>query len=108
MRQRWTRPEDIGKKSPVAQPCPERCWNHTGVQPRPARRPWRSQADTEDTRRRMRPTGRTNNKRKTTAVGTDCGALANTGLGLDREAPGGQQGGAAREERHAAARSLQR
>ncbi|KAJ1215966.1 hypothetical protein NDU88_003572 [Pleurodeles waltl] len=55
----------------------------------------------------MRPTGRTNNKRKTTAVGTDCGALADTGLGLDREAPGGQQGGAAREERHVVARSLQ-
>ncbi|KAJ1180400.1 hypothetical protein NDU88_005621 [Pleurodeles waltl] len=55
----------------------------------------------------MRPTGRTNNKRKTTAVGTDCGALPVTGMGLDREAPGGQQSGTAREERHAVARSLQ-
>ncbi|KAJ1216393.1 hypothetical protein NDU88_003995 [Pleurodeles waltl] len=114
VKQRWIRPEDTGKKAPVAQLRRERCWNHTGVWPRPARRPRRSQGDTGDTRQRapykrrwVRPTGRTNNKRKTTAVGTDCGALADTGLGPGREAPGGQQGGAAKEERHAVAGSLQ-
>ncbi|KAJ1113208.1 hypothetical protein NDU88_001463 [Pleurodeles waltl] len=33
----------------------------------------------------MRPTGRTNNKSKTIAVGTDCGALADTGLDWTEE-----------------------
>ncbi|KAJ1113209.1 hypothetical protein NDU88_001464 [Pleurodeles waltl] len=36
--QRWNRPKDTGKKAPVAQPCRERCWTHTGVRPRTDRR----------------------------------------------------------------------
>ncbi|KAJ1113670.1 hypothetical protein NDU88_001912 [Pleurodeles waltl] len=42
----------------------------------------------------MQLMGRTYNKSKTTALGTDCVALADIGLGLDRGAPRGQQGGA--------------